>query len=171
MKSAAIFFKELTVVKKVLLGITPILTVMLNAQQACIGLGLLILLDLLTGIRKSLHLTEVNERFWQKAFWKHVKSYGIRETWKKAYEYGIGIIVCSIFESMIFKMDPIDIAGNGFSLTELAIMIASVIEVYSNYENMEAVSGRNIFKKMIEFLPESIQKILSKTPTQNGDNA
>jgi len=167
MKSAIVFFKELTVVKKVLLGVTPILTVMLNAQQAWIGLGLLIFLDLLTGIRKSLHLTEVKERFWQKAFWRQVKSYGIRETWKKAYEYGIGIIVCSIFESMIFKMGPIEIAGGSFSLTELSIMIASVIEVYSNYENMEAVSGRNIFKRMLEFLPAPIQKILEKKET-NG---
>ncbi len=108
MKSAIVFFKELTVVKKVLLGITPILTVMLNAQQACLGLGLLILLDLITGIRKNLYLTKVKERFWQRAFWRQVKSYGMRETWKKAYEYGVGIIVCSIFESMIFKMEPIE---------------------------------------------------------------
>lgn len=162
MKSAVVFFKELTVVKKVLLGITPILTVMLNAQQAWIGLGLLIFLDLLTGIRKSLYLTDVKERFWQKAFWKQVKSYGVRETWKKTYEYGIGIIVCSIFESMIFKMEPIDLMNSKFSLTELAIMVASIIEVYSNYENMEAVSGRNIFKSMLEFLPEPVQKIISK---------
>lgn len=168
MKSAVVFFKELTVVKKVLLGVTPILTVMLNAQQACIGLGLLILLDLITGIRKSLHATEVKERFWQKAFWKQVKSYGVRETWKKAYEYGIGIIVCSIFESMIFKMGSIDLMDNKFSLTELAIMVASIIEVYSNYENMEAVSGRNIFKSLLEFLPAPIQKILAKKEVTNG---
>ncbi len=162
MKSAIVFFKELTVVKKVLLGVTPILTVMSNAQQACIGLGLLILLDLITGIRKSLYATEIKERFWQKAFWKQVKSYGMRETWKKAYEYGVGIIVCSIFESMIFKTEPIELMNSKFSLTELAIMVASIIEVYSNYENMEAVSGRNIFKKILSFLPEPISKIVNK---------
>jgi hypothetical protein len=90
----------------------------------------------------------------------------MRETWKKAYEYGIGIIVCAIFESMIFKMDPINVMDKKFSLTELAIMIASIIEVYSNYENMEAVSGRNIFKKMLGFLPESIQNIFIKKETK-----
>lgn len=162
MKSAILFFRELTIVKKILLVLTPILTVMLNSQSAIVGLALLILLDLLSGIRKDFHLKGIHAFVWQKKFWREVKSYGIRETWKKTYEYGIGIIVFSIFESMIFRMEPIDVMNKEFSITELAIMIASVVEVYSNYENMEAVSGRNIFKKMLEFLPEGFKKIVSK---------
>lgn len=126
------------------------------------GLALLIFLDLLSGIRKDFYLKKITAYVWQKAFWREVKSYGIRETWKKMYEYGIGIIVCSIFESMIFKIEPIALMDKEFSLTELSILVASVVEVYSNYENMEAVSGRNIFKKLIKFLPETIQEILIK---------
>jgi hypothetical protein len=127
-----------------------------------IGLALLILLDLLSGIRKDFFLKGITAYVWQKSFWREVKSYGVRETWKKTYEYGIGIIVCSVFESMIFKMEPIGLMSKQFSLTELAIMIASMVEVYSNYENMEAVSGRNVFKKVIKFLPKSIQDIFVK---------
>lgn len=163
MKSLILFFSELTIVKKILLVLTPILTVMLNSQSAIIGLALLILLDLLSGIRKDFFLKGITAYVWQKRFWKGVKSYGIRETWKKTYEYGIGIIVCSVFESMIFKMEPIDLMSKQFSLTELAIMVASIVEVYSNYENMEAVSGRNILKRMIQFLPKAIQDIFAKT--------
>jgi hypothetical protein len=162
MRSLILFFRELTIVKKILLVLTPILTVMLNSQSAIIGLALLILLDLLSGIRKDFYLKGITAYIWQKSFWKGVKSYGIRETWKKTYEYGIGIIVCSIFESMIFKMEPIDVMNREFSLTELAIMIASIVEVYSNYENMEAVSGRNVFKLLTQFLPKPIQDVLSK---------
>lgn len=60
-------------------------------------------------------------------------------------------------------MEPIDLMSKQFSLTELAIMVASIVEVYSNYENMEAVSGRNILKRMIQFLPKAIQDIFAKT--------
>jgi hypothetical protein len=60
-------------------------------------------------------------------------------------------------------MEPIDLMNKQFSLTELAIMVASIVEVYSNYENMEAVSGRNILKRMMQFLPQSIQDIFAKT--------
>ena len=162
MKSLTLFFSELTIVKKILLVLTPILTVMLNSQSAMIGLALLIFLDLLSGIRKDFYLKNIKAYVWQKKFWKEVKSYGIRETWKKTYEYGIGIIVCSIFESMIFKMDPIQVMNKGFSLTELSIMIASAVEVYSNYENMEAVSGRNVFKKIVNLLPKGVQDLFKK---------
>lgn len=160
MKSVILFFQNITIVKKILLLITPILTVMFNLQTALLGLGILIFLDLLTGVRKSFHKKGISAYVWQRKFWKEVKSYGIRATWRKTYEYGMGIIVFSILESMILSIDPIVLMNKSFTITELSITTASIIEVYSNYENMEAVSGNNIFKRILQFLPESIQKML-----------
>ena len=171
MKSIALFFKNITMVKKALLVLTPILTVMLNLQTALAGLGILIFFDLLTGVRKSFHKRKVKAYVWQRKFWREVKSYGMRATWKKTYEYGMGIIVFAVLESMVLSIDPIVLMSKSFTITELAIMTAAIIEVYSNYENMEAVSGNNLFKRLLQFLPEPIKKIINfKKEKKDGEN-
>lgn len=79
----------------------------------------------------------------------------MRSTWRKTYEYGIGIIVFAVFESLVFKSEGFEIFGSVFSLTEFAVITASVVEIYSVFENMEAVSGRNILKRMTAFLKDN----------------
>jgi len=169
MKSTILFFKNITIVKKILLLITPILTVMFNLQTALAGLAILIFLDLLTGVRKSFHKKNIKAYIWQISFWRAVKSYGMRATWRKTYEYGMGIIVFAVLESMILNIDPIVLMNRSFTITELAITTASVIEVYSNCENMEAVSGNNLFKRLLQFLPAPIQKILNFKKEEEKD--
>ena len=38
--------------------------------------------------------------------------------------------------------------------------VACLVEIYSVYENMEAVSGNNLFKKILEFLPRTFKSSL-----------
>lgn len=102
-------------------------------------------------------------------FWSAVKSKGMRSTWRKTYEYGIGIIVFAVFESMIFKMEPMTIMNHKFSITELAAVTASLVEIYSIFENMESVSGSNILKKILSFLPSPIKKIISKDEPEDKE--
>ena len=135
--------------KTLLLTLTPVITVLLNIQSILIGLAFIIFLDLLTGVRKSLHVQKININPFKITFWAAVKSKGMRSTWRKTYEYGIGIIVFAVFESMIFKMEPMTIMNHKFSVTELAAVTASLVEIYSIFENMEAVSGSNILKTII----------------------
>lgn len=161
MKSMSLFFGKMTLEKKsLLLILTPILTVLLNIKSMLIGLAMLILLDLLTGIRKSLHEKKLSFNPFKKHFWKTLHSKGMRDTWRKTYEYGIGIIVFVIFETMILKIDPIEIGGALFTLTELAVVAATLVEIYSVFENMEAVSGNNLLKRISFLLPGQIKKII-----------
>lgn len=161
MNSISLFFGKLTLEKKALILIlTPILTVLLNLGPMLIGLAMLILLDLLTGIRKSLHQKNLKFNPLKKYFWKTLHSKGMRETWRKTYEYGIGILVFIIFETMILKIPPISLGNALFTLSELAIVAATLVEIYSVFENMEAVSGRNMLKKVQFLFPNWLNKLI-----------
>lgn len=170
MKSINIFFSKMTLEKKIILStLTPVLTVLFSIKSILIGLSIIIFIDLITGIRKSLFLKGMSYSFFDLKFWKAllkkelyltVKSEGLRKTWRKTYEYGIGIIIFAVFESMVLKIDPIVIMDRPFSITELAATTATLIEIWSVFENMEAVSGKNLLKRFVDFLPESLQKLL-----------
>ena len=90
-----------------------------------------------------------------------IKSYLLRETWRKTYEYGLGIIVIVIFESLIFGVTPITLLDRTFSIAELSVLIPAAVELWSIYENMEAVSGRNIFKRLVFILPAPIKYLFT----------
>ncbi len=128
---------------------------------ALIGLLILITIDLITGISKSLYENNRSCNPLKADFWKSIKSYMLRKTWKKAYEYGIGIIVVVIFETLVFGGgSSIMIMSKNFTISELSVIIPALVEVWSIFENMEAISGNNMFKKVTSFLPPKVQRIL-----------
>ena len=139
-----------------------ILTTLLDMREILLALAIIIIIDMLTGIRKSLFLKNVKANIHKKEFWHAVNSNGIRQTWRKAYEYVIGIIVFMILDILVLKSPGIEMMGSIYSLSELAVALACIIEVYSIYENMEAVSGRNLFKTVLDFLPTPIKNIFKK---------
>lgn len=160
----------MTLEKKLILStLTPVLAVLFSIKSILLGLSIIVFIDLITGIRKSLFLKGMSYSFFDLKFWKTftkkefyltVESEGLRKTWRKTYEYGIGIIIFAVFESMVLKIDPIVIMEKKFSITELAAITTTLIEVWSIFENMEAVSGKNLLKRFVDFLPEPIQKLL-----------
>lgn len=116
---------------------------------------------MITGIRKSLFQKEVAMNPFKKIFWDSINSSGLRSTWRKTYEYVIGILVFVILDGMVLGTTSFEILGGTHSLSEMAVTIACFVEVYSVYENMEAVSGNNLFKKMINFLPAKFKSMFS----------
>lgn len=160
MKSLTLFFSNLTIGKKMLLLITPLISLLAPMKLIILGLFILIIIDLITGIRKSLHQKEISFNPFKVAFRKAIKSYLFRQTWKKSYEYGMGIIVLFVFEMFILGLTPVTIMDKSFTITELGILIPSAIEVWSIFENLEAVSGRNILKRLVTLLPKSIRDLL-----------
>lgn len=133
------------------------------------GLALIILVDLITGIKKRLHQENTKVTVFNKRFWQILSSSGMRATWKKAYEYGVGIIVISVIEGYILKGQGITLGEAKYGITEIAVGIASIIELYSVFENMEAVTGRNLLKRMLRIFPAPIRRVLKKEE-ENGIN-
>ena len=161
-----IFFKQLSSPKIILLASSPILTLILSMKLRLIALFVIIILDMITGIRKHLFLNGVSSSPFKAAFWKNLKSSGMRQTWRKTYEYGIGIMVFMLLDLYVLKAGTFNILNAERSLSELAIAVACIIEVWSIFENMEAVSGTNVLKKVLNLLPAkfkaAIQSVLSK---------
>jgi len=149
--------------KVVVLSISTILSVLINMKIALLGLSTLIIIDLITGIAKSLYENDISCNPLKADFWKSIKSYMLRKTWKKAYEYGIGIIVVVIFETLVFGGNTsIMLMSKKFTLSELAVVIPSIVEVWSIFENIEVVTKNNFFKKLSAFLPQKVQKVLKR---------
>jgi hypothetical protein len=118
-----------------------VVAVIIDVTSMILGLSLLIFFDLIMGIRKSLFKKGIKINLRDPLFWNTITSKQLRNTWRKSYEYGVGIIVCGIFQSLIFDMESIIIMSVPLSITEGAIVVASVVELYSIAENLRAVSG------------------------------
>jgi len=157
MKSILAFFQKFTLLKGFLISLTPILSMFISIKQALFGLVILMIFDLITGIKKSLHEKDIPFRFWKIDFWKSIKSNLLRRTWKKGTEYGVGIIVLVVFESMIIGETLIPIMSKEINISTLGIIVVSSIELWSIFENIESVKGVNILKKVLLFLPNSIK--------------
>ena len=114
MKSPIYIIKTLTTEKVIAMSsVSLLLTTLLNMRQILLALAIIIIIDMLTGIRKSL-------------FVKGVKA---------------------------------ELMGAIYSLSEIAVALACMVEIYSIYENMEAVSGNNLLKKLTFLLPKRVQKM------------
>lgn len=174
MKALTTFFKKLTFGKKLLLLIAPIITVIVSMEQALIGLAFLIFIDLLTGIRRTHHEWKVTFQPRKKKYWLSIRSYLLRQTWRKTYEYGIGIIVIIIFEQLIFGQQSIEIMDKSFSIAELAVVFPAIVEIWSIFENFEAVSNVNLLKRVQSFLPPWISALTKENKknviTKNNKN-
>ncbi len=170
MNSLLAFFNNLTVGKKILLLLAPIITVLTSMKEALLGLCILIFIDLLTGIRKNHYKAGIRFNLFKREFWTSIKSYLLRQTWKKTYEYGFGILVIVVFESLIFGKSDITIFDKVFTLSELLVVIPSIVELWSIFENFEAVSGNNILKKVKLILPFELRKIFSAAKGEKEEN-
>lgn len=168
MESLTTFFGNLTTGKKILLLITPIISVIISMKTAILGLCLLIVFDLITGIRKSIHQSNKDKNSEKKTFMMAIKSYLLRKTWRKTYEYGIGILIIVIFESLILGTTPISLIGKVFTIAELSVLVPATIEVWSIFENFEAVSGQNILKKIKSLLPPALGNLFEPSKKENN---
>lgn len=170
MKSIILFFNNLTKWKKIVLSISPILAILISMKTALLGLFILIILDLITGIGKSLDEKNIKVNPFKKAFWKSIKSYLLRKTWRKAYEYGLGIIVIVVFEALVFGSTSVALMDKSFTISELAVIIPAIIEVWSIFENLEAKSGRNVLKRILALLPQKIQNLFTWRNKKTNDS-
>lgn len=158
MKSLTHFFTHLTTGKKITLLLIPIISILASMKVILLGLWLLIFIDLLTGIRKSQFKKNISHNPLKLEFWKSVKSYMLRRTWQKTYEYSLGIITIIILESLVLGSTTIEIMNKEFTISELSAIVPACVEVWSIFENFEAVSGNNILKKSKAYILDKLLK-------------
>ena len=145
MNSITIFFKSMTLSKYVLLFCSPLIIIILSMQNIILTLLGIIIIDLITGVRKSHHKVVI-------------KSSQLRSSWKKTSDYFLLIFISIALQMLLFEGFKIEGMGLSFTLSEMIGSMACIIEIYSIYENLEAVSGRNPLKRLVSFLPPKIKE-------------
>lgn len=135
-----------------MLVLAPIGAALLNVQLALIFLLGLILLDLYYGIRKSFKTENIPFNPLKRAFWQTVKSDGLRRSWKKSTEYGIGILVTAGFQAIFFSTFTITLLGGSFTILLFIIMVACLIEIYSIFENINKINPDNGLQRIVRFI-------------------
>jgi len=164
------FFSEMTFFKKAAVASSPLLSLFTDVQTVVYPLLGLVFIDLLTGLRKSNHIAGIPANPFSLPFWTGkaqdsgakaggVKSYLLRQTWRKLYEYVFGIMAIHLVEHYLLGGFEADLLGRDRTLTKCAVVMAGIIELWSIFENMEAVGGRNPLKKVVGFLPEKVRKV------------
>lgn len=95
-------------------------------------------------------------------FWAEIKSGGLREMCKKIFsEYMIYLIVAFVVDILIFKQSVlIDFLDRKLTLPVIALYLFSAVELWSIGENIEDSGGKNLFKRILHFLPTKFQKIV-----------
>ena len=162
MKSLLAFISGTTLFGKgIILSLSSLIVTLVSMKAALTGLVILILVDLLSGIRANLHTQGIPFNPFKKSFWKSIKSYLLRKTWKKAYEYGLGIVVVATLETLVLGAPmSIILMERAFTLAELAVIVPAIVEVWSVFENFEKVSGKNMLKRMQLLLPKQFRELL-----------
>jgi hypothetical protein len=165
-ESAVKFFSNMTENKLVLIVLAPITAILMTYSVAIYTLIFFIFVDLYTGIKKDLFtkntdLSLIRPKTWIN--WKSITSSGFRKSWTKVREYALGILLIHLIEKNILGVTIINISEDkSFSLTLVFIMILAGTEVWSIFENLEVISGRNKLKNLLSFLPDKMKEIFRK---------
>ena len=160
--SAIKFFSNLTESKIVLLFITPVIALWMEHETALLTLLLFIFLDLVTGVQKYLFEKKLKIQPFKPKTWLYITSGGLRRSWGKLKDYGLGILVIFFLEVNVLGQTLVEINAKEVTLTLFAIILCATIEAWSIAENREAVTGRNILKTLLSFLPEKVREAINK---------
>lgn len=129
----------------------PVVAVLYTVQAALIFLLGLIILDLITGVMKAFN-PNVRINPFKRIFWQTINSGGLRSTWKKSTEYGLGIVVTAFCQALFFPTFTISILGGTFTILLFVVMAACLIEIYSIFENINELNPDNAIQKIIRFI-------------------
>lgn len=140
--------------------ITPIGTALFSIQLALLFLLLLLLIDLYYGIKKTFYLKNILFNPTKRIFWQTIKSSGIRKSWRKASQYGLGIIISVFFQVLFFPGFSFNVFGGVFDIITFITMIACSIEIYSIFENINVINKDNRWKKIWQIINKNFIDII-----------
>lgn len=155
MKSIYLFFSTFNSGKLGALSIA-MTTIILNSQMQLILLSILIGIDFITGVKKSFKVKKIKPNPFKKSFWGVVHSKGMRETWNKGYQYGIGILVMVAVQAIFFGKSHFHILNQDFSIVKAGMLILCAIEIYSIFENLK-VGNSSLINKMENLIIRIVQ--------------
>lgn len=123
---------------------------------------LVIILDSVTRVHANAKKRGLKFNPFKKYFWLEIKSKGLRNMCEKFFlEYCIYLLIAFAVDNYILEqMTILEFNSKHLTLPILALWLFSFIEMWSIAENIEDSGGRNIFKIVLELLPEKIKIII-----------
>ena len=147
------FFSNFTWKKALIFLPTPLLAQIETVMYPLVGLILVILADLFTALISHFYnmRKDKKERLKFRDYRYGIVSGGLRQTIKKAYQYGMAAIVVFIIEIFGFGREcyfEVPLINIEATLTQFVLWSFILIEVKSIDENLKGVSGRSIIESV-----------------------
>ena len=149
------FFSNFSCKKFLLLLPTPFLAQIETVIYPLIGLSIVVFADLFTALIS--YFTEMRKNKKETLSFNDYRyglvSGGLRQTIKKAYQYGMALIVTFVVEIFGFGGEisfEVPLVNLHATLTQFVIWCFIMIEVKSIDENLKEVSGKSLIKSIAE---------------------
>lgn len=142
MTSITKFFGSFNFKKALMLLASPFVALYNDYKVMAIGLLILILIDLITGIKVYVKDNNLKLSLFKPSTWGIINSAGLRQTIAKFKDYVVVIVAVFFFDNYILKSPLI---AFGYNLTEILILVLAVVELWSIGENFKSLRGYNIF--------------------------
>jgi len=147
------------------LAISYVLAYYTDIELALTAFAICTALDSLTRIAANAKKKGLVFNPFLKEFWKEINSQGLRNTMEKVFlQYGVYLIIAFVIDILVFKQLVIfNIYDRPMTLPVIALYLFTAIEIWSIGENIEDAGFDNIFKRILQFLPDKVQQIFKKT--------
>lgn len=148
MKTIVKFFSSINLGKAALLVVSPLILFWQSMGGMIIGLGFLIFIDLVMGIRADLKQKDLDFKFLRVNTWKNIESDGLKRTANKAKDYAFLIIGAFVLSQYMLKgcFEILD-----FGIDEITAALLGAIELWSIGENFRKLRGYNILEYVAKF--------------------
>ena len=143
--------------KPLVILLAPVISVLVSLKLSLLLLVILITLDFIYGVKKHCKQNDIKLKLFKISTWKTIQSKGLRATFNKVTEYGIGILVVAFFQALWFpNYQPLSYIGIEGGLTTVTVLVASLVEAWSLVENMLVIRPQSAFLAKIKGVLEGI---------------
>ncbi len=145
--------------KPIIILLAPVISVIVSLKLSLLLLTILVTLDFIYGVKKYCKESGSELKMFKLSTWTAIKSRGLRATFNKVTEYGIGILVVAFFQAIWFpNYQPLSYIGIEGGLTTVVVLFASLVEAWSLVENMLVIRPKSAFLFKIKGLLEAMNK-------------
>ena len=143
--------------KPIIILLAPVIGVIISLKLSLLLLAILVTLDFIYGVKKYCKENNVELSIFKLSSWTAIKSRGLRATFNKVTEYGIGILVVAFFQAIWFpNYQPLSYIGVEGGLTTVVVLFASLVEAWSLVENMLVLRPKSAFLAKIKGVLEAM---------------
>lgn len=122
---------------------------------------LLLIVDAITSIYYQMKIVEKEKTYFRtvKKRMNVIESGRLRKTIEKLFFYILTLIVFFLFDKYVIKVDSAsETSINTFSITNIAAILISMVEITSIASNVSKITGNPIFNRIVKIFSKKVDK-------------